>query len=910
MSSTVPQPKSSLSLACAVAVTAFSCPAWGQSHEELAQLIASDAAAVDGFGASVSVSGTRVIVGAPTQEDAGTATTNTGAAYIYSQSGSAWVEDIKLVAFDSVAGDLYGTAVAISGDVAIVGSPNADLAGAANAGAAYIYRWSGTWNFEAKISASDFAAGDSFGSAVAVDGDWVIVGAPNAPTGTSTAGAAYMFFFDGISWTQQHKHVMSAPTTTSRLGASVAIDGDTVIAGAPGHISSRGAAVVFRRSGVDVSSTWTQEAELTAFDAASNDEFGRSVSVHGDIAVAGARLDDDILANSGSAYIFRRSGSLWSLEAKVTNPNAIGNEQFGTSVAVSAQTVMVGALNGFSFVGSFHMFHFDAGIWKENPFGANSAAFDNCLNDQVGFSIAIDGTLAIVGALNDEPYGSSCTLNTGAANVFDVPVPDYTDADGDGLMAAFEIELAELNSENCNNCIANCPSPNDFDSDDDGLSDGIENDFGPNGCNPDVDDDGLLDGAEVALGTDAFDPDSDSDGLLDGAEVNVHGTNPLNADTDGDGLSDSAEVTAAAGSGCPDPTDADSDDDGISDSGDADPCVLDTDGDGLTDTFEVAFGTNPLDPDSDDDGLGDGAEVGMAAGSGCPNPLLADSDDDGLNDSFENSAGTGICNADSDGDGLSDGNEAGFGANPLDSDSDDDSLLDGTEVTIAAGSGCPSPANADSDGDGISDGNELTAGLGPCDTDSDNDGLADGNEAGFGTNPLVADSDADGLFDGTEVDVAMGTGCPNPLLPDSDSDGVLDGAESGAGSNPCNSDSDGDGVNDGDDPSPTVPGVPPSYLANLTLETAQGTLELDLSEFLGSNDNIRQARRTTLAANLMRASRAIEDGNYATAAALLTIVEQRIDGESPPADWMIDASARSSLLADVQTLIILLELLN
>ena len=218
---------------------------------------------------------------------------------------------------------------------------------------------------------------------------------------------------------------------------------------------------------------------------------------------------------------------------------------------------------------------------------------------------------------------------------------------------------------------------------------------------PDSDDDGLTDPVEQQLGTDPFDADSDDDGVNDGAEVGA-GTDPLDADSDDDGLDDGAEVNGGT-----DPSDADSDDDG------------------LDDGAEAAAGTDPNDPDSDDDGLTDGEEAGFGS-----DPLDGDSDDDGLGDAAERAAGTNPNSGDSDGDGLGDAAEIAGGTDPNDADSDDDGLTDPEELAFGS-----DPSDADSDDDGLGDAAERDAGTNPNSADTDADGFTDGDEAAQGTDP-------------------------------------------------------------------------------------------------------------------------------------------------------------------------------
>ena len=188
-----------------------------------------------------------------------------------------------------------------------------------------------------KLTASDAAAGDWFGRYVAVSGATVVVGAPNDDDNGSNSGSAYVFVRSGISWSQQAKLTASDAAAFDFFGVSVAISGDTAVVGAnfdDGKGVDSGSAYVFVRSGT----TWTEQAKLTASDAAALDQFGIEVSISGDTAVVGAFSDDDSGSRSGSAYVFVHSGATWTEQAKLTASDAAIDDRFGRSVSVSGDT--------------------------------------------------------------------------------------------------------------------------------------------------------------------------------------------------------------------------------------------------------------------------------------------------------------------------------------------------------------------------------------------------------------------------------------------------------------------------------------------------------------------------------------------------------------------------------------------
>jgi hypothetical protein len=272
----------------------------------------------------------------------------------------------------------------------------------------------------------------------------------------------------------------------------------------------------------------------------------------------------------------------------------------------------------------------------------------------------------------------------------------------------------------------------------------------------------------------------------------------------------------------------------------------------------------------------------------------ADSDSDGLSDSDEAALGTDPANPDTDADGLQDGEEVNqYLTSPLMADSDGDGLSDGTEIGLQAFGGCPDPLLADTDADGLSDGTEVTQALDPCDADMDDDGLTDGLEIQHGTDPFVADTDGDGMLDGTEVDVAQGSGCPNPLDPDSDGDGLSDGDEaddlvgSVAITDPCNADTDGDGIPDDIDPLPTDPGGTEGYIAQDLRDLSDYIAILNPLLFDAPNNNARKGRRGAMSNKVSAAANAVAAGNIQEAIDELNSLLLKLDDLPKPKDWML-----------------------
>ena len=267
---------------------------------EVAKLVASDGAVGDYFGYSVAVDGDTAVIGAYGDGNYGT---NSGSAYVFSRSGSTWVQQAKLTAPDGASGDFFGVSVAVDGDTAVIGA-HYDEDNGPGSGSAYVFsRISGTWAQQAKLKAPNWAAGSLFGYSVAVDGDTAVIGAYGDYYYGTNSGAAYVFSRSGSTWEQQAKITAPGGAANQYFGLSVAVDGDTAVIGAfgDGNYFNSGAAYVFSRSG----GIWLQQAKLTASDEAAGDYFGWSVAVDGNTAaVIGVRYDDDKGTSSGSAYVF------------------------------------------------------------------------------------------------------------------------------------------------------------------------------------------------------------------------------------------------------------------------------------------------------------------------------------------------------------------------------------------------------------------------------------------------------------------------------------------------------------------------------------------------------------------------------------------------------------------------------
>lgn len=356
------------------------------------------------FGRSVATSGDTILVGAPF--DSG-GDTFSGSAYVYGFDGSQWTAEAE---FDvAEAGDAFGFAVALEGSRSVIGAPTHAEA-QITSGAVYIFDFDGQdWVQQPIVTADDAGEDDKFGSALALDVSQFLVGAPFDDDQASDAGAAYVFQFDGEAWTQQAKLTASDGGADDNFGGtSVAIDGNVAIVGAPlhdGNTSDTGAAYVFRFNG----ETWTQEAKLTASDAAGGDNFGFSVSVVGATAIVGAPFHDEGAVDSGAAYTFRFDGEIWVPQTKLTAPEAIADDNFGVSIDYDSELILVGAPRTPG-VGSAYLFL--SGVWNLLETLVPS---DGSAGDDFGSAVAFFGLTSAVGAPFDDSAGS--------AYVFTLPEP-------------------------------------------------------------------------------------------------------------------------------------------------------------------------------------------------------------------------------------------------------------------------------------------------------------------------------------------------------------------------------------------------------------------------------------------------------------------------------------------------------
>jgi hypothetical protein len=358
---------------------------------QLAELKGSDTVAGDNFGTSVAISGTTAIFGSPAA--AGLA----GRVYVFGEMAGVWKQTAELKGSDTVgesgdfSGDHFGSSVATSGSTVIVSAPDH----ATYAGRVYVLTKTAVgWKQVVELGGSDTIAGDYFGGSVAVSGTTAIVGAPGHATG---AGRAYVFTQTAAGWKQVAELKGSDTVAKDAFGSSVAISGKTAIVGAPSHATlDAGRAYVFTEMGAG----WKQVGELKGSDAPLGAQFGGSVAISDSTAVVGA-------LGASRAYVFTKTSGGWKQVAELKGFDTVGRshtfvgDAFGYSVAVSGSTAIVGACNHANGAGRAYVFNKTSGAWKQvaEVRGSDTVGRSHTFTgDLFGWSATVSVSTAIVGA--------------------------------------------------------------------------------------------------------------------------------------------------------------------------------------------------------------------------------------------------------------------------------------------------------------------------------------------------------------------------------------------------------------------------------------------------------------------------------------------------------------------------------
>lgn len=420
------------------------------------QVTAHDSAAGDEFGWSVAISGATALVSAQL------ATVNgrfgQGAVYVFAKANGVWSETQKLTASDGTAGANFGNAVAFRGTTAFVGAPLADAA----RGAVYVFTESnGTWAQTQRLTTSDGTAEEYFGAKMAFDGTTALITSYATIGGNARQGAVYVFTGSNGAWSQTQKLVASDGAAADLFGFSVALAGNTALVGA-NHASVngndlQGAAYLFAKSG----GIWSQTAKLLAIDGAADSYFGYSVALSGTTALVGA-LGVTVNGNQyqGAAYVFDGTGGAWSQTRKLVASDGAASDYFGTAVALSGSTALVGAGNARNQQGAVYVFSNSGGTWSEVQ---ELVPSDAAGGSDFGKTLALDGMAALIGA----PYGAIGGGDTRGVAYFYIPseprVASVTPAAINfallpGATGSAPLTIANTGGGNLNYAIAEAPA--------------------------------------------------------------------------------------------------------------------------------------------------------------------------------------------------------------------------------------------------------------------------------------------------------------------------------------------------------------------------------------------------------------------------------------------------------------------
>lgn len=323
----------------------------------------------------------------------------------------------KLIANDGASEDFFGYSVALSGDTAVIGSfKDDDEILGVDAGSAYVFTRSGkVWRQQAKLTAADGAPNDTFGGNVVVSGGTIVIGAMRDDDKGENSGSAHIYIRSENIWSHQAKIIAGDGAKDDAFGQSLALSGDTVIIGAPrddDNGENAGSVYVFTRVGTN----WQQQTKLTAGDGADGDLFGISVALSGDTILVGADLHDEVAPNAGAVYVYTRSDNSWSQQAKLTAADGGETDIFGVRVALSGDTALISARRDDDDImgvdaGSAYVFVRTGTSWHQQE---KLTAPDGAADDRFGRSVALMGDTALVGAMFRDDKGE----NSGSAYLF------------------------------------------------------------------------------------------------------------------------------------------------------------------------------------------------------------------------------------------------------------------------------------------------------------------------------------------------------------------------------------------------------------------------------------------------------------------------------------------------------------
>ncbi|MEY8251181.1 MAG: LruC domain-containing protein, partial [Colwellia sp.] len=515
-----------------------------------------------------------------------------GQACLYQRSAESWnlLSCLSPSTENLTAVQQFGNAVAISGELIVIG---AEKNQSGKNGVAYVYQRQGdSWLPQAELVAPSSQANDKFASTLSISENYIAVGSQGFSA--SHAGAVYIFKSIDSGWVEDLVITPVSSFKSAHFGSSVMLSGEYLIIGDDDHgRAHEGSAYIYKQE----DGIWSKQASLKGGDVTKSANFATSVAISKNYAVIGAKSENNPLIKkhkkSGAVYVYKRTGKLWNSQAKLLASDAQQGDNFGSSVAISGDYLLIGAENKDTARGATYLFKNINDIWTEVfKFEADDAK----QQDNFGHAIAITQDYIVIGAQNK----SVASGTEGVSYLYDLN-RDTSPSEREQALTEMQTQLAYDSAE--------------VDSDNDDLNDWDEiNILGTDPNLSDSDGDGLTDKEEVTIyQSNPLLADSDNDGLSDLDEVVIYNSDPILVDTDGDGSSDFEEVMVTK----TDPSLVDSDNDGLTDQQElletnTDPTLADSDGDGLTDNEELnLFNTDPHNADSDNDGFSDGNEVNV-----------------------------------------------------------------------------------------------------------------------------------------------------------------------------------------------------------------------------------------------------------------------------------------------------------
>lgn len=380
------------------------------NRPKVTRVTSSDGEPGDEFGITVDVDGDTFVSGAPRADGAAS---RSGAAYVFARSGDAWTPQQKLTDADGSSDDVFGTAVAIDGNTVAVGAPFDDDDGD-NSGSVHVFVRSGTtWSRQQVLAAPGASAGDLFGEAVDLRGDRLVVGAPGTSDVASGAGAAHVFVRVGTSWSLEDSLYGSDVAAGDRFGERVALSGDLVAVGAQRRDTPqgvRGKVYVFARSG----SAWSEERIVgpPAGDSAAQ-AFASFLALDGTTLAVGAYADSQTGADAGAVFVFTRGTGTWPLQQKLRPPLGSSGILMGSEVAVSGDTVVAAApYGGANATGALLVFTRTGTVWTA---GRTIAPPNAGADDLLGLSVAVRNRRVVAGYGGIDDFGT----NAGFVYVYD-----------------------------------------------------------------------------------------------------------------------------------------------------------------------------------------------------------------------------------------------------------------------------------------------------------------------------------------------------------------------------------------------------------------------------------------------------------------------------------------------------------